>query len=144
MTQYELNFSLLVEQMLSKIVDPAYRQIIVEVSSRVRGAAILFCRPIMIMERGEACCYFVQSNLSSWGGRGETSCDPPPLTLRNTESRPKNWSVLAIGQPSTNSPLCNATQSRDETHLCEGAVFRPNPHRTREPMRNATRANGTC
>ncbi len=31
MTQYELNFSLLVEQMLSKIVDPAYRQIIVEV-----------------------------------------------------------------------------------------------------------------
>ena len=32
MTQYELNFSLLVEQMLSKIADPAYRQIIVEVS----------------------------------------------------------------------------------------------------------------
>ena len=32
MTQYELNFSLLVEQMLSKIIDPAYRQIIVEVS----------------------------------------------------------------------------------------------------------------
>ena len=31
MTQYELNFSLLVEQMLSKIADPAYRQIIVEV-----------------------------------------------------------------------------------------------------------------
>ncbi len=31
MTQYELNFSLLVEQMLSKIVDPAYRQIMVEV-----------------------------------------------------------------------------------------------------------------
>jgi phosphorylase kinase alpha/beta subunit len=30
MTQYELNFSLLVEQMLSKIIDPAYRQIIVE------------------------------------------------------------------------------------------------------------------
>ncbi|KAI0220911.1 Phosphorylase b kinase regulatory subunit beta [Lamellibrachia satsuma] len=30
MTQYELNFSLLVEQMLSKIVDPTYRQIIVE------------------------------------------------------------------------------------------------------------------
>jgi len=30
MTRYELNFSLLVEQMLSKIVDPAYRQIIVE------------------------------------------------------------------------------------------------------------------
>jgi phosphorylase kinase alpha/beta subunit len=30
MTQYELNFSLLVEQMLSKIVDPAYRQIMVE------------------------------------------------------------------------------------------------------------------
>ena len=32
MTMYELNFSLLVEQMLSKIVDPAYRQITVEVS----------------------------------------------------------------------------------------------------------------
>lgn len=32
MTQYELNFSLLVEQMLSKIVDPAYRQIMVEVT----------------------------------------------------------------------------------------------------------------
>ena len=31
MTQYELNFSLLVEQMLSKITDPAYRQMIVEV-----------------------------------------------------------------------------------------------------------------
>ena len=31
MTQYELNFSLLVEQMLSKIVAPAYRQMIVEV-----------------------------------------------------------------------------------------------------------------
>ena len=31
MTQYELNFSLLVEQMHSKIVDPAYRQVIVEV-----------------------------------------------------------------------------------------------------------------
>ncbi|VDI71727.1 phosphorylase kinase alpha/beta subunit [Mytilus galloprovincialis] len=30
MTMYELNFSLLVEQMLSKIADPAYRQIIVE------------------------------------------------------------------------------------------------------------------
>lgn len=30
MTQYELNFSLLVEQMLSKITDPAYRQMIVE------------------------------------------------------------------------------------------------------------------
>ncbi|XP_056008769.1 phosphorylase b kinase regulatory subunit beta-like isoform X2 [Ostrea edulis] len=30
MTMYELNFSLLVEQMLSKIVDPAYRQIMVE------------------------------------------------------------------------------------------------------------------
>lgn len=35
MTQYELNFSLLVEQMLSKITDPAYRQMIVEVGSRV-------------------------------------------------------------------------------------------------------------
>ncbi len=35
MTQYELNFSLLVEQMLSKIVDPAYRQIMVEVSALV-------------------------------------------------------------------------------------------------------------
>lgn len=33
MTMYELNFSLLVEQMLSKIVDPSYRQIMVEVSS---------------------------------------------------------------------------------------------------------------
>ena len=33
MTQYELNFSLLVEQMLSKITDPAYRQMIVEVRS---------------------------------------------------------------------------------------------------------------
>jgi len=32
MTQYELNFSLLVEQMLSKITDPAYRQMIVEVT----------------------------------------------------------------------------------------------------------------
>ena len=32
MTMYELNFSLLVEQMLSRIVDPAYRQIMVEVS----------------------------------------------------------------------------------------------------------------
>ena len=31
MTKYELNFSLLVEQMLSKIIDPTYRQIIVEV-----------------------------------------------------------------------------------------------------------------
>ena len=31
MTMYELNFSLLVEQMLSKIVEPAYRQIMVEV-----------------------------------------------------------------------------------------------------------------
>lgn len=31
MTMYELNFSLLVEQMLSKIVDPSYRQIVVEV-----------------------------------------------------------------------------------------------------------------
>lgn len=31
MTQYELNFSLLVEHMLGRIVDPAYRQIIVEV-----------------------------------------------------------------------------------------------------------------
>ena len=31
MTQYELNFSLLVEQMLSKIVDPTYRQLMVEV-----------------------------------------------------------------------------------------------------------------
>lgn len=30
MTMYEMNFSLLVEQMLSKIADPAYRQIIVE------------------------------------------------------------------------------------------------------------------
>lgn len=30
MTMQELNFSLLVEQMLSKIVDPAYRQIMVE------------------------------------------------------------------------------------------------------------------
>ena len=30
MTMQELNFSLLVEQMLSKIIDPAYRQIIVE------------------------------------------------------------------------------------------------------------------
>lgn len=30
MTMYELNFSLLVEQMLSKIVDPAYRQLMVE------------------------------------------------------------------------------------------------------------------
>ncbi|XP_064610521.1 phosphorylase b kinase regulatory subunit beta-like [Liolophura sinensis] len=30
MTMYELNFSLLVEQMLSKIVDPSYRQIVVE------------------------------------------------------------------------------------------------------------------
>lgn len=30
MTMYELNFSLLVEQMLSKIADPAYRQIVVE------------------------------------------------------------------------------------------------------------------
>ncbi|KAK6186118.1 hypothetical protein SNE40_008216 [Patella caerulea] len=30
MTMYELNFSLLVEQMLSKIVDPSYRQIMVE------------------------------------------------------------------------------------------------------------------
>ena len=35
MTQYELNFSLLVEQMLSKIADPAYRQIIVEVIYRI-------------------------------------------------------------------------------------------------------------
>ena len=33
MTHYELNFSLLVEQMLSKIIDPAYRQIVVEVRS---------------------------------------------------------------------------------------------------------------
>ena len=33
MTHYELNFSLLVEHMLSKIVDPAYRQIMVEVST---------------------------------------------------------------------------------------------------------------
>ena len=32
MTQYELNFSLLVEQMLSKIIDPTYRQLMVEVS----------------------------------------------------------------------------------------------------------------
>ena len=31
MTQYELNFSLLVDQMLSKIKDPTYRQLIVEV-----------------------------------------------------------------------------------------------------------------
>ena len=30
MTMQELNFSLLVEQMLSKIIDPAYRQIMVE------------------------------------------------------------------------------------------------------------------
>ncbi|ESP02603.1 hypothetical protein LOTGIDRAFT_224755 [Lottia gigantea] len=30
MTMYELNFSLLVEQMLSKIIDPSYRQIMVE------------------------------------------------------------------------------------------------------------------
>jgi phosphorylase kinase alpha/beta subunit len=35
MTNYELNFSLLVELMLSKIADPAYRQIIVEVSSSI-------------------------------------------------------------------------------------------------------------
>jgi phosphorylase kinase alpha/beta subunit len=31
MTMYEMNFSLLVEQMLSKIVEPAYRQLVVEV-----------------------------------------------------------------------------------------------------------------
>jgi len=37
MTQYELNFSLLVEQMLSKIIDPAYRQIIVETFMVVDG-----------------------------------------------------------------------------------------------------------
>ena len=36
MTQYELNFSMLVEQMLSKIADPAYRQIIVEVIYRIQ------------------------------------------------------------------------------------------------------------
>ena len=30
MTMQELNFSLLVEQMLSKIIDPAYRQLVVE------------------------------------------------------------------------------------------------------------------
>ena len=36
MTQYELNFSLLVEQMLSKITDPAYRQMIVEVHSSIQ------------------------------------------------------------------------------------------------------------
>ena len=35
MTQYELNFSLLVELMLSKIVDPAYRQIMVEVKNNL-------------------------------------------------------------------------------------------------------------
>jgi hypothetical protein len=35
MTMYELNFSLLVEQMLSKIVDPAYRQIMVEVGEHL-------------------------------------------------------------------------------------------------------------
>lgn len=31
MTDYELNFSLKVEEMLSKIEEPAYRQIVVEV-----------------------------------------------------------------------------------------------------------------
>lgn len=31
MTMYEMNFSLLVEQMLSKIPDPTYRQLMVEV-----------------------------------------------------------------------------------------------------------------
>jgi hypothetical protein len=35
MTMYELNFSLLVEQMLSKIADPAYRQIVVEVCNPI-------------------------------------------------------------------------------------------------------------
>ena len=33
MTMYELNFSLLVEQMFSKIVEPTYRQVVVEVST---------------------------------------------------------------------------------------------------------------
>ena len=36
MTMYELNFSLLVEQMFSKIVEPTYRQVVVEVSTCTR------------------------------------------------------------------------------------------------------------
>lgn len=40
MTMYELNFSLLVEQMLSKIVDPAYRQIMVEVGTNLLTASL--------------------------------------------------------------------------------------------------------
>ena len=42
MTMYELNFSLLVEQMFSKIVEPAYRQLVVEVSAVVSHVLVVF------------------------------------------------------------------------------------------------------
>ncbi|ELT96852.1 hypothetical protein CAPTEDRAFT_4204 [Capitella teleta] len=51
MTEYELNFSLLVELMLSKIADPAYRQIIVEAFMVVatlldRNPELSFSKPV--------------------------------------------------------------------------------------------------
>ena len=42
MTQYELNFSLLVEQMLSRIEHPAYRQMMVEVRGMGGKVIIIF------------------------------------------------------------------------------------------------------
>lgn len=41
MTDYELNFSLKIEEMLSGIADPAYRCLVVEVKSSRRNAAPL-------------------------------------------------------------------------------------------------------
>lgn len=41
MTDYELNFSLKIEEMLSGIADPAYRCLVVEVSEQL-------CRPCAI------------------------------------------------------------------------------------------------
>ncbi|CAH1778896.1 unnamed protein product [Owenia fusiformis] len=51
MTMYELNFSLLVEQMLSKIIEPAYRQLMVEAFMVVstileRNPELEFQRPV--------------------------------------------------------------------------------------------------
>ena len=51
MTQYELNFSLLVEQMLSKITDPAYRQMIVEVCHTWNSPFLLFLNCIIMSLR---------------------------------------------------------------------------------------------
>ena len=53
MTMYELNFSLLVEQMLSKIVDPAYRQLMVETFMVVstilrRNPEFTFSQPVQM------------------------------------------------------------------------------------------------